>query len=427
MRVLVIGNGGREHALVHTLARQGHAVFCYPGNPGIDSLADPLSAELNLLYDYERLAQIVAKNRIDLTVVGSEVHLEKGMQDLFASHDMLIFGPSRQAAQLETSKAWSKAFMAKYQIPTASFKVCTTSIAAEEIAKNFFLQGKAVVVKASGLAGGKGVVACSTYEAAKEAIHQIAEKKVFGNAGNEIVIEEMLFGPEVSLQAITDGKRILPLIAAQDYKKLYDSDLGPNTGGMGAYAPLPFFNLTLQEEIERLVILPTLQGLQKEGISYRGIIYFGLMLTKDGPKVLEYNCRFGDPEAQAILPLLESDLAHLMLASVRGDMDGLELHWKSKASCCVVLASKGYPGSFKTGFPIGDLPKKEDLFFFHAGTAFDAQGKLVTVAGRVLAVTALGNDLQDAVQKAYLAIDEISYPWAQFRRDVGRVALSAAL
>ncbi len=427
MKVLVIGSGGREHALIHTFSRQGHKVYCYPGNPGIWSLADPLSSEMNLLSDYALLAQAAARMTIDLTVVGSESHLEKGIQDLFASHRLALFGPSRQAALIESSKAWAKAFMAKYQIPTAQFAVCTSAANARQAAKKLFLQGKGAVVKASGLAGGKGVVCCLDYASAEEAIRQIAEQKIYGNAGSEVVIEELLSGPEISLQAITDGERIYPLLAAQDHKRLYNGDLGPNTGGMGAYAPLPFLHPPLQQEIEQTIVQPTLKGLQREGILYRGILYFGLMLTRDGPKVLEYNCRFGDPETQAVLPLLESDLAEIMAASVRGELTALQLRWKPKASCCVVLASKGYPNSCAKGELIGPLMEKEDLFFFHAGTSLDSQQRLVSTGGRVLGVTALGIDLEDAIEKTYSAVDAVSGTWAQFRRDIGKAALSAAV
>jgi phosphoribosylamine--glycine ligase len=249
------------------------------------------------------------------------------------------------------------------------------------------------------------------------------EEKIFGNT--EAVIEELLSGPEISLQAISDGTQALPLLAAQDHKRLYDNDLGPNTGGMGAYAPLPFFDLPMKEEVERTIIQPTLSGLGKEGISYRGILYFGLILTKEGPKVLEYNSRFGDPEAQAILPLLESDLAELMAASVRGDLRSFSLRWKPKASCCIVLAARGYPAAPLLRQPIEKMRRREDVLVFHAGTATSENGQLVTLGGRVFGITGLGSDLEEAVAKAYAAIDEFSCPWAHFRRDIGRAALSA--
>ena len=422
MKVLVIGTGGREHALVHTFWRQGHDVYCHPGNPGMLGMASKLGLESN---DYARIAQAVREKKIDLTVVGSEVHLEKGIQDLFSSQNLALFGPSKRAARLESSKAWAKEFMAKYQIPTALFEICTNPQSARQAAKRLFLQGRRAVVKASGLAGGKGVVCCQTFEEANSAIEQILEEKIYG--ATEVVIEELISGPELSLQAITDGQSILPLLAAQDHKRLYDDDLGPNTGGMGAYAPVSFLSPALQDAIRRTIIEPTLCGLQKEGISYRGVLYFGLMLTKEGPKVLEYNCRFGDPEAQAVLPLIETDLAELMLASVRGNLGEAAIRFKPQASCCVVMAAPGYPMAPSSGHLICALQERADLLFFHAGTAFDAQGQLVTSGGRVLGVTALGANLKIAAETAYRAIDSMNCPWANFRRDIGRAALSAAI
>ena len=427
MKVLVIGSGGREHALVHTFWRQGHTVYCYPGNPGILSLASPLSSQPGLLENYASLAREVKEKRIELTVVGSEVHLERGIQDFFASHGLPLFGPSQRAARMESSKAWSKAFMAKYRIPTASFEVCQTASAARHAAKALFLQGKGAVVKASGLAGGKGVVCCASYEEAEAAIRQIAEERIYGSAGSEVVVEELIAGPEISFQTIVDGESIFPLLAAQDHERLLDGDLGPNTGGMGAYAPLPFLGAEMQEEIDRSIVKPTLRGLQQEGISYRGVLYFGLMLTKEGPKALEYNCRFGDPETQAILPLLETDLAQLMSAAIRGDLGSVPIRWKPKASCCVVLASKGYPCSFEQGRQIASLPERDDLLFFHAGTLLDAQGNLITAGGRVLGVTGIGADLEEAIEKIYTALDGFPCSWAHYRRDIGRAALCSSI
>jgi phosphoribosylamine---glycine ligase len=425
LKVLVIGTGGREHALVHTFWRQGHLVYCYPGNPGMLAVASPLGIPSEELHDYARLVRAVKDKQIDLTVVGSEAHLEKGIGDLFASQNVALFGPSRQAARMESSKAWAKEFMAKYQIPTARFIVSSTVQGAQQSARDLFLPGIGVVVKASGLAGGKGVVCCQTIEHADEAIGQILEEKIYGST--EVVIEEFISGPEISFQCICDGQRILPLLAAQDHKRLYDRDLGPNTGGMGAYAPLPFLNQSMQEEIRQTIVRPTLFGLQQEGIDYRGILYFGLMLTKAGPKVLEYNCRFGDPEAQAVLPLLETDLAGLMIASIRGDLGSAAIQWKPQASCCVVLAEQGYPAFPLSGNPIKTMQNRDDLFFFHAATAIGSQGSLVTAGGRVLGITALGNDLKDAIQKAYTAIDSMNCSWAHFRRDIGSAALFEAI
>lgn len=420
----MIGSGGREHALAHTFWRQGHEVFCCPGNPGIRTIATPLAREL--LDDFAVLVRKVRELKIDLTVVGPESFLEKGIADVFASENLLLFGPNQRAARIESSKAWAKEFMTKYQIPTALFQVCGSLNSALQTAHSFFSKGKKAVVKPSGLTGGHGVVCCQTYEKAEKALRHLFKEKPYGSAGQEVVIEEHLFGPELSLQVISDGVAIFPLLAAQDHKGLYDGDLGPNTGGMGAYAPLPFVDRAMHERIEQTIIEPTLRGLQQEGILYQGILYFGLMLTQEGPKVLEYNCRFGDPEAQAILPLLETDLASLMMAAVRGDLPSQTIQWKSGANCCVVLTSEGYPGSPITGSLIGELPEKDDLFLFHAGTALDNRGNLVTAGGRVLGVTALGADLDDAIAKAYQAI-EGRFPWAYFRRDIGRATVSTQI
>ncbi len=333
---------------------------------------------------------------IDLTVVGSEVHLEKGIADIFHAHNLFLFGPTRQAARLETSKAYAKEFMAKFGIPTA---------------KRLHSLQFPCVLKADGLAMGKGVIACKNE---READLALKELKRYSET---IIIEEMLEGPEISLQIITDGEKAYPLLAAQDHKKLYDGDLGPNTGGMGAYAPIPFFTPELEKEIDEKIVQPTLNGLRKEKILYRGILYFGLMLTDEGPKVLEYNCRFGDPETQTILPLLESDLAELML-HMRAPPK-----WKQKASCCVVLASPGYPKFPITGIPIEKIKESEDLFVFHAGTTLDPTGHLITSGGRVFGITGLGRDLEEAIAKAYDAIDA---SWAYYRKDIGKaVSLSA--
>ncbi len=420
MKVLVIGSGGREHALVHTFWRQGHTVFSHPGNPGIHALGAPLGD--GAPDDFEWIARRVREEKIDLTVVGPESPLEKGIADFFAAQNLPLFGPTKKGAQMESSKSWSKAFMAKHQVPTARYETCKSLSEALQVASSFFLSGKKAVVKPSGLTGGKGVVCCQTYEEARAALQEIFEEKRYGRAGEEVVIEEHLFGPEVSLQVISDGSTMIPLLAAQDHKRLYDGDLGPNTGGMGVYAPVAL-DQAMQEKIEQTVIAPTLRGLKQEGITYIGILYFGLMLTEEGPKVLEYNCRFGDPETQAVLPLLESDLASLMMAAIRGELSSQQIRWKSGASCCVVLASEGYPASPITGHPIGALPQKGDLICFHASTALDSEGHLVTAGGRVLGMTALGADLEEAIEKVYEAIEE-KFPWAVFRRDIGKKALS---
>ena len=364
MKILVLGSGGREQALIHTFHRQGHIPYSY-------SKKTP---------DFKEIVTLVKALKIDLTVVGPEVYLEKGIQDLFSSLGLPLFGPSKSAARLETSKAFAKEFMIEFQIPTARVTDLQDG----------------VVVKADGLAGGKGVICCKTKSQAERAIEEI---KIYGE---NYVIEELLEGPEISLQVIVNGERSFPLLAAQDHKRLYDNNQGPNTGGMGAYAPLPFLTPELEKEIDEKIVQKTLRGLQKRKIHYQGVLYFGLMLTKDGPKVLEYNCRFGDPEAECILPLLETDLAELMMGNAKPT-------WKPKASCTVVLATKGYPQTPITVREIGKLPKEEDLFVFQGGTT-----------GRVLSFTALANDLDGAIEKVYRAIDSFHPPWAHYRRDIGK-------
>lgn len=419
MKILVIGSGGREHALCHTFWRQGHEVYCYPGNPGIWKIATPITEMSE--------EDAVRKYGIDLTVVGPEAPLAAGIQDRFSALNLPLFGPSQAAARLESSKAFAKEFMAKHHIPTAGFQVCKSSHEARQAALSFFSSGNGAVIKPSGLTGGKGVVCCTTIEEAENAIRQIAVDYVYGTAGEELVVEELLSGPEVSFQVMSDGHRMVPLIAAADHKRLCEGDAGPNTGGMGAYAPLPFLSASMQQQIEEMVVAPTLKGLQSEGILYQGILYFGLMLTEDGPKVLEFNCRFGDPESEAILPLLETDLAEAMLAAIRGNLDSSMIQWKKESSCCVVLAQKGYPHSYPKNTPMSEIAEEENLYVFHAGTALDPQGEIVASGGRVLCITGLGATLEDAQRKVYGALERTSCPWAHFRSDIGRSAVAAAL
>ena len=428
MRIAVIGSGGREHALAHTFWRQGHQVFCYPGNPGIQSIASRLGKKTDhfSIDDHSSLAQLVREAKIDLTVVGPEVPLQQGIQDFFTSQKLPLFGQTKKAARLEYSKAWAKEFMLRHRIPTAHFKICQTSVQARQAALSFFSHGKGAVIKPSGLTGGKGIVCCHSFKEAEQAIQNIMEEKCYGNSGEEVVVEELLSGPELSFQVLSDAARMVPLIAAQDHKRLYEQDLGPNTGGMGAYAPLPFLNEEMQDEIERTIMQPTLKGLQSENIDYRGLLYFGLMWTSEGPKVLEYNCRFGDPEAQTILPLLETDLAEAMMACTQNQIEQIPIRWKPLASCCVVLASQGYPFSFPTEVLIDGLglfAQKEDLFIFHAGTSHNQKGELVTASGRVLGVTGLGKNLPQAIAHTYESIRQLPLDWAHFRNDIGKFHL----
>lgn len=411
MKILVLGSGGREHALAHTFSRQGHSVYAFPGNPGICEIATPIFAK-----DQDAILHEVKAKKIDLTVVGPETLLEKGIQDTYFSHGLPLFGPTKRAAQLEMSKAWAKEFMAEHQIPTARFAICHVKQEALKTARLFFSEKKGVVIKPDGFTAGKGVVCCNNIAQAEQTIHEIMDEKKFGDAGSIVIVEEMLFGEEISFLVLCDGKHMVPLLAAQDHKRLYDGNRGPNTGGMGAFAPFDLSQDTSQEIVQKIIV-PTLRGLQKEGILYQGVLYFGLMLTSHGPKVLEYNCRFGDPEAQAILPLLKSDLADVMMACVRGELEKITLEWTPLYSCCVVLAAKGYPSSVLNGEKI-DI-QKNDLLLFHANTARNEKGDLVTAGGRVLNVVGLGDTLRQAVEKTYAGIGKLSLPWSHYRTDIG--------
>ncbi len=409
MKILVIGSGGREHALVHTFHRQGHTVYCIPGNAGTQNLCAP---HPNIdAHDFPQLIDFVKANSIELTVVGPEDFLAKGIANAFSDEKLPLFGPSREACILESSKAWAKTFMQKYGIPTARFKVCDTkSQALEEIQSNS-------VVKPSGLTGGKGVVCCKTLEEAKQAVAAIAE--------GPIIIEETLIGPELSLLCFCDGKTIVPMIPAQDHKRLHDHEQGPNTGGMGAYAPVPFATQEVLQEIQTSIVERTLNGLKKESIRYVGVLYFGLMLTPDGPKVLEYNCRFGDPETQAILPLLESDLAKIMLACCHGELNKCSICWKTHSSCCIVMASQGYPGTYQTGSLLGGLEQSEAIVF-HAATEKNASGQVISSGGRVLGITGLGNTLQEAMQNAYRGVGAVVFPESHHRTDIAAQGIKDA-
>lgn len=407
MKILVIGSGGREHALVHTFHRQGHVVYCVPGNAGTQNLCIP-APQLGP-YDFSELISFVEANGIDLTVVGPEDFLAKGIADHFAAANLPLFGPTQEACQLESSKAYAKTFMQKHGIPTAKFTVCSSQDEALQTIREHS------VVKPSSLSGGKGVVCCKTLQEAESAVKAISN--------DSIIIEETLIGKEISLLAFCDGKSIVPMIPAQDHKRLYDQEKGPNTGGMGAYAPVPFVTDQILAEIQTLIVERTLQGLKKEKIHYVGVLYFGLMLTPDGPKVLEYNCRFGDPETQALLPLIDSDLAEIMLACCKGRLEEQRLKWKSSSSCCVVIASPGYPGECQTGIELDGLEQTEAIIF-HAATQKNATGQIVSSGGRVLGVTGIGNSIEEAMQRAYRGIEGVTFPSSQYRKDIAHQAIA---
>lgn len=422
MRILVVGSGAREHALVWKLSQseQVTKIFAAPGNPGMNHLAESLPLEADKVLD---LAGFADSAKIDLTVVGPESPLVGGIVDTFKSRKLPIFGPTQEAARLEGSKVFAKSLMERYHIPTARAAVFKKS---KEALKSLEKWKGPVVVKADGLAAGKGVIVAQTKEEAAEAVHKILDEKVFGEAGSQILIEECLSGEEVSVLALVDGKNFLLLVPSQDHKRAFDNDQGPNTGGMGAYSPVPMVDGVLLEEIGRTIFQPIVQGMYKEDTPFTGILYAGLMLTAQGPRVLEFNVRLGDPEAQAILPRLKSDLSQLMLAAAEGRLDSAKpVAWDPRSCACVVLASKGYPSKYDIGREITGLNQAAELpdtLVFQAGTSLEG-GRLLTRGGRVLSIVALGENLKRALEKAYQAVDLVQFEGKQFRRDIGAHAL----
>ena len=419
MKILVVGSGGREHAISWKLKQSPRVteLYCAPGNAGISQIAQcvAISAE-----DIDGLLNFALKNEIDLTVVGPEVPLTMGIVDLFEKHQLKIFGPSQAAAEIEGSKAFSKDLMQKYHIPTAKYGVFTQV----EEAKAFLeTVGIPCVVKADGLAAGKGVLICESKEEAQHAIEDILVDNKFGAAGSRVVIEEFLVGQEVSMLAFTDGKTIKPMVSAQDHKRIFDGDQGLNTGGMGAYSPAPIYTDDIHAFVVEHVLQPTVDAMAAEGRPFAGVLYAGLMLTADGPKVLEFNARFGDPETQAILPRLETDLVDIMLAVVEKRLEQQPIQWSADACVCVVMASGGYPESSEKGVPIQGLAEAgQKALVFHAGTARKEE-TIVTNGGRVLGISALGEDIAAAIDKAYQAVHEIQFNHMQYRTDIGQKAL----
>ena len=423
MNILVVGGGGREHSLVWKIAQSPlvKKVFCAPGNPGIAQHAEcvGLNAE-----DMIGILQLCREKKIDLVVVGPENPLCMGMSDELRDKGFRVFGPSKAAAELEGSKVFAKKTMHKHAIPTAAFKVFEDAHDAHEYIANI---GAPVVVKADGLAKGKGVIVCSTVAEAHDAVKRIMEDRVFGRAGERAIIEECLKGEEVSVLAVTDGRRIMPLEPAQDHKPIFDGDKGPNTGGMGAYSPVPRVDGKLRDEIERKVLVPAVHAMRMEGRKYQGILYAGLMITDSGTSVLEFNIRWGDPEAQPLLMRIKSDIVPVFMAVAEGKLEDEVIEWDDRTAVCVVMASGGYPGPYEKGKVIEGLDKAAqlpDVMVFHAGTAVSA-GKVVTNGGRVLGVTALGKDVAEAQKKAYEAVGLIRWEGAQYRTDIGGKALRA--
>jgi phosphoribosylamine--glycine ligase len=421
MKVLVIGGGGREHALVWKLKQSPRVnkVYCAPGNAGIAEMAECVDIKGD---DVDSLLDFVKYNWIDLTVVGPEVPLTEGIVDAFVREERLIFGPDKLGAQLEGSKIFAKDFMRKYGIPTAEYKTFTSYLHAEEYVR---LKGAPIVIKADGLAAGKGVIVAQTVDEAIDALRMIMKDRAFGEAGNKVLVEQCLKGEEASFMILTDGKTVLPLATSQDHKQVFDGDNGPNTGGMGAYSPAPLVTESLRAEIMQSIIDPVMKGLTKERMKFRGVIYVGVMVCDGKPYVLEFNVRFGDPEAQPILARLDSDFFDLLKATAEGRLKDVEVSWKDDASVCVVLASKGYPGPYDKGEVIkglGSFKKDKNVVVFHAGTSLK-NGEVVTSGGRVLGVTALGKDILTARDNAYNAIEKIYFEGMHYRKDIGNKAI----
>lgn len=419
MKVLVVGSGGREHALCWKIAqRPDTEIYVAPGNIGMVDVATLVNIKVD---DIAGLVDFAKAEGIDLTVVGPELPLTLGIVDAFQEAGLACFGPNKAAAKLEGSKAFSKELMKKYGIPTAAFDTFTDV----EKAKAFVDEiGVPCVVKADGLAAGKGVIICMTREEADKAIEDMLTDHAFGDASATIVIEEYMVGPEVSVLAFADGKSVLPMVSAQDHKRIFDGDKGPNTGGMGAYSPAPVYTEALSAEVNKTIIEPTIAAMAAEGTPFTGILYTGLMLTEKGPRVLEYNVRFGDPETQPIMVRMKSDIVALFQACVNGKLDEATLEWHDEAAVCVIMASGGYPASSEKGVPIHGLDDiaAEEAIVFHSGTA-EKDGEIVTNGGRVLGVTAKDATIKGAIDKAYAAVEKINFDHMQFRRDIGARAL----
>lgn len=419
MKVLVVGSGGREHAICTSVAKSKRVdkIYCAPGNAGIAALAEcvPIGA-----MEFDKLVAFAKEKEIDFTIVGMDDPLVGGIVDVFEAEGLKVFGPRKNAAILEGSKAFSKDLMKKYNIPTAAYENFTSAedaIAYLETAK------MPIVLKADGLALGKGVLICNTLEEAKAGVKEIMEDKKFGTAGNTMVVEEFMTGREISVLSFVDGKTIKTMSSAQDHKRAKDGDQGLNTGGMGNFSPSPFYTKEVDEFCKKYIYQPTVDAMAAEGRPFTGVIFFGLMLTEDGPKVLEYNARFGDPEAQVVLPRMKNDVIDVMEACVEGRLDQIDLQFEDNAAVCVVLASDGYPVSYEKGFEIKGLENfegKDDYFCFHAGTKFDENGKIVTNGGRVLGITATGKDLKEARAKAYEATEWVDFANKYMRHDIGK-------
>ncbi|MGA1866804.1 MAG: phosphoribosylamine--glycine ligase [Thermoplasmatota archaeon] len=421
MKVLVIGGGGREHAIAWKVrkSRWVNKVYCAPGNGGISSVAAcvPIPAD-----DIDALVKFAIENEIDLTIVGPEAPLTEGIVDRFRENGLKIFGPTKAAAMLESSKSFAKMIMDRYNIPTARY----ASFDDPEDARRYIREtGGQMVVKVDGLAAGKGAFPCEDELEALEAVDLIASG-VFKEAGSRILIEEYLFGEEASILAFSDGKNVVPLEPTQDHKRAFNDDEGPNTGGMGAYSPAPVITEDLSSRIYDEILVPTIRGMKAEGHPYEGILYAGLMITEEGPKVIEFNCRFGDPEAQAVIPRLATDFIKPILACCDGTLDKVKLRWSRNSCVCVVMASGGYPGPYTKGHGVSGLDKVEkieNMIVFHAGTRQEEDGSIITSGGRVLGITALGPNIKDTIRMAYKGVRKVEFKDSYYRTDIGKKAL----
>ena len=418
MKILVVGGGGREHAIIWKLKQSSiiNKIYCAPGNAGISELAEcvPIGA-----MEFNKLISFVKEKEIDYTIIGMDDPLAGGIVDAFENENLKVFGPRQNAAILESSKAFAKNLMKKYNIPTANYETFDDY----ESAKVYLdKQDMPIVLKADGLALGKGVLICKTLEEAQQGLKEIMQEHKFGDAGNTVIIEEFLEGPEVSILSFCDGKTIIPMVSAQDHKRAFDNDEGLNTGGMGTFSPSKFYTNEMSEECMKTIFQPTVDAMLKENRPFVGIIYFGLMYTKKGMKVIEYNARFGDPETQVILPRLKTDLLDIMLACTNGTLDHINIEWYDNAAVCVILASGGYPVSYTRGYEItglDEVSKKKNIIVFHAGTD-KKEGKIVTSGGRVLGITGIGNTIDEAIKTAYEGVEIVNFNQKHFRTDIGK-------
>ncbi|NOU98376.1 phosphoribosylamine--glycine ligase [Paenibacillus sp. LMG 31456] len=418
MRVLVIGGGGREHAICWALKKSPKVreLYCAPGNGGIAEVAECVPIQVN---QFEEIGQFALDHSIDLVVIGPDDPLSEGIVDHLEAKKIPVFGPRKNAAILEASKVFSKDLFKKYNIPTAAYESFENY---DEALSYLHKQQIPIVIKADGLAAGKGVVVAQSMEEAEKALHDIMVTKIFGASGDQVVIEEFLSGQEMSILSFVDGNVVRPMVPAQDHKAVFDDDKGPNTGGMGTYTPLPHIPQSIIDEAIETIIKPTAAAMVSEGRSFRGVLFAGLMITPQGPKTIEFNARFGDPETQVVLPRLKTDLLDIFLAAVNGHLEQMDIQWSDEAAVCVILASEGYPAFYPKGLPIEGLDKVKDALVFHAGTALK-DGQIVTNGGRVLGVTALGKDIAEAREKAYTAADCIRFDGMHYRSDIAKKAL----